>query len=490
MRNILLFGAPLGLYQSASTLVDAYKRTDVDPETGLGIFSLTAGITDRAEALEVLRANTVWHRGLDQARIHLSGRTVDAFRQGRILGAEEVLKGGRGNYLVSCFLELEPGSETTWQMAADVGLDHARVAELRQMLRHDEELATSVETALEESRRNLCRLVAGGDGMQLAGDTATSSHHFANVMFNSMRGGIFQDNYNLPVADLREFLQVRNSAVARAQAARLDALPGNPEKITIAQLHQLAAESGDDDFQRLCLEYLPLHFGRRHGDPSRPWNWFSIRVRKEDGSPALDYQGNWRDIFQNWEALGTAYPLFYRHFAAKFVNASTVDGFNPYRISREGVDWETVNPEDPWSNIGYWGDHQIIYLLKLLEGWQQHEPEGIAENLDREIFSYANVPYRLKPFAAMVDNPAETIDFDRDLDRTIMARVPEEGSDARLPARRQGGHLPRQPLREVAGSGIGQAQQLRPGRRHLDEHPAARVERRQQRPGRGAGCPW
>ena len=429
LRNILPYGAPLGLYQTSSTLVDAYKRTDVDPDTGLAMFSLTAGITDRAEALEVLQANTVWCRGLDQGRIHLSGRTVEAFRQGRVLGGEQELRGGRGNYLISCFLELAPGSETTWRMAADVGLDHARIADLRQLLRRDDDLDGNVDTALERSRQNLRRLVASGDGMQLAGDTAGSSHHFANVLFNSMRGGIFQDNYTLPVADFRDFLMARNTAVARAQSARLADLP---EKITTEQLHRLADDSGDDDFQRLCLEYLPLHFGRRHGDPSRPWNRFSIRVRKEDGSPALDYQGNWRDIFQNWEALGTSFPLFFPHFAAKFVNASTVDGFNPYRISREGVDWETVNPDDPWSNIGYWGDHQIIYLLKLLEGWRQHEPRGIAGNLDREIFSYANVPYRIKPFAAIVDNPAETIDFDRDLDRTIMARVPEEGSDARL----------------------------------------------------------
>ncbi len=52
---------------------------------------------------------------------------------------------------------------------------------------------------------------------------------------------------------------------------------------------------------------------------------------------------------------------------AKFVNASTVDGYNPYRITREGIDWEVEDPDDPWSHIGYWGDHQIIYLLKLLE---------------------------------------------------------------------------------------------------------------------------
>ena len=57
------------------------------------------------------------------------------------------------------------------------------------------------------------------------------------------------------------------------------------------------------DLERLGYEYLPLTFSRRHGDPSRPWNRFDIQVKDEDGRELLGYQGNWRDIFQNWEAL-------------------------------------------------------------------------------------------------------------------------------------------------------------------------------------------
>ena len=43
LRNLLPWGAPLALYQQSSCLVDAYKRCDLDPDTGLGIFSLTTG---------------------------------------------------------------------------------------------------------------------------------------------------------------------------------------------------------------------------------------------------------------------------------------------------------------------------------------------------------------------------------------------------------------------------------------------------------------
>ena len=91
------------------------------------------------------------------------------------------------------------------------------------------------------------------------------------------------------------------------------------------------------------MEYLPLTFSRRHGDPSRPWNRFSIDLKNPDGSQKLNYQGNWRDIFQNWEALALSYPRSISNMVAKFLNAMTADGFNPYRITREGIDWRSRN---------------------------------------------------------------------------------------------------------------------------------------------------
>ena len=133
------------------------------------------------------------------------------------------------------------------------------------------------------------------------------------------------------------------------------------------------------DFKRLCLEYLPLKFSRRHGDPSRPWNKFSINTQSEiDGSKILDYEGNWRDIFQNWEALAHSFPDFIESMIHKFLNATTFDGYNPYRVTKDGFDWETIEPDNPWSYIGYWGDHQIIYLLKFLEFIEKHQPGKLA----------------------------------------------------------------------------------------------------------------
>ncbi|MCP4291962.1 MAG: hypothetical protein GY780_09020 [bacterium] len=429
LRNVQPFGAPLALLQKSSSLVDAYRRADVDPETGMGIFSLTAGITDRAESLEILKANTVWHSGLEQCRLHLSGKAVEQFRNHQVLASDQVQKGNRTHYLVSTSLDIPAMDQLSWHMVADVGLDHEKISQLRENLMRHECLNETIENAIGKSKNNLIRLIAGADGLQHSAEPGAAAHHFANVLFNSMRGGIFQDNYDILQDDFLKFVDSRNTKLTAMAEKMLATLA---DGCNARNLFQAATDFGNQDLQRLCLEYLPLHFGRRHGDPSRPWNQFSINVRQEDGSQMLDYQGNWRDIFQNWEALATSYPDFLPHFVAKFLNASTVDGNNPYRLSRAGVDWEIEVPDDPWSNIGYWGDHQIIYLLKFLEAWQQHDPGIIEKMVPWEIFSFSQVPYRIKPFDQILDDPSDTISFDQALDKKIQTRVQEIGNDGKL----------------------------------------------------------
>ncbi len=180
------------------------------------------------------------------------------------------------------------------------------------------------------------------------------------------------------------------------------------------------------------LNIFPLTFSRRHGDPSRPWNQFSIDIKNSNGTNKLNYQGNWRDIFQNWEALSLSYPEFIEGMLSKFLNASTADGYNPYRITRDGIDWECADPDDPWSFIGYWGDHQIIYLQKFLEQSADFHPGKLDEFLSREIFVFANVPYRIKPFEEIVKNPKDTIVFDHKLNSEIVKLSQEIGADGRL----------------------------------------------------------
>ncbi len=109
-----------------------------------------------------------------------------------------------------------------------------------------------------------------------------------------------------------------------------------------------------------------------------------------------------------------------------------MDGYNPYRITRAGINWEIPEPGNPWANIGYWSDHQIIYLQKLMEFSVRVHPGRLRASLELPILSYANVPYRIKPYAELLKDPYNTIRFDYDLETEIESQVKLRGTDGKL----------------------------------------------------------
>jgi len=429
LQNVLPAGVPSALQSGASNLVNAYKWTELDRGSRLAVYALYAAISDRAEPGESLRANVVYSLGLEPTAVLLSTRQLDAFRRGETLAAEDHQRGIRGSYFVGARLELPRGGVQRWQILADLERTQAQVVELIKSLADPAALRAAVERSVASGRDELARIVATADGFQATGQENVAAHHYANVLFNVLRGGVFADQYRVTASDVARSIRHFNRPVYERHQGLLAGLDA---KLPVAELLAQARRAGDPQLERLCLEYLPITFGRRHGDPSRPWNRFSIRVKDERGNRSIFYEGNWRDIFQNWEALALSFPEFVEGIVAKFVNASTVDGYNPYRITKEGIDWEVEDPDDPWSHIGYWGDHQIIYLLKLLELSQQFHPSGLSSLLRTPVFSYANVPYRLRSFEEAVRDPKQTVDYDHALAARIEERVAAVGADGKL----------------------------------------------------------
>lgn len=426
--NILPAGMNLRIQTESSVLGDAYKWTEKIGNTSLAVYIMNSALTDRAEPKESLKASVAWSTGLN-GQILLSASQIAEFKKGNKLQAEKLKKGVRGCYLLATSLTLKPGKQTSWHIMLDTDLTQSQVAELRDKISAQQVSSKEIRNICAQSTENLVRIMAGADALQQSGNETATAHHFANVLFNCMRGGVFMDQYRINKNDFLKFAEQRNRPCISNNPSWVDALPA---ELTRDQLVQSASQSGDNNLFRLSLEYLPLAFSRRHGDPSRPWNRFNIRLRDEQGGMALNYEGNWRDIFQNWESLFLSFPRYFENAVAKFVNAMTVDGYNPYRISREGIDWEKIEPDDPWAFIGYWGDHQVIYLLRLLEWMEKFEPGRIKSLLSLKAFSYANVPYRIKGYQDILRDPHDTILFDHSLDKEIENRVSQLGTDGRL----------------------------------------------------------
>ena len=430
LQNVLPAGVERKTQNEFSTLVDGYKKTELVPNTSLVLFRMEAILVDRAEPSEALFCNTIYALGLTQANYFVSSQPLHFFRQGKAWDntAYEEAKGVRGAIFAHTTLTLPPNASQTWYFVADVQKDATQVRDLITFSQTPQAIET-IENAISQSTRTLEQIVAHNDGAQHTADEHNDARHFANTLFNTMRGGFYLNDYTIQSAAFAAHIRIFNTALAQKHEAFLHALPA---ALQYDQLIAAVREQKDPQLLRLAYEYLPITFGRRHGDPSRPWNMFDIQVKDAKGQPIVSYQGNWRDIFQNWEALSLSYPNFINSIIAKFLNATTVDGYNPYRITNQGIDWEVIEPENPWSNIGYWGDHQIIYLLKLLELSHHYAPQPLAILLNERIFAFANVPYRLKSFAQIVEDPKNSILFDDPIHQHVMNLTATYGQDAKL----------------------------------------------------------
>ena len=424
--------------QALSCLVDAYTRCERVGDLPLALCSLESRLVDRPEPAESLRATMVWSLGLEKAQVLLrEGALTDFIRQpatslegGPLFGSDAppLSTGRRGAFLLSTQLELAAEASHTWHLVGEVHADHPLIASAVAALSDPHKLRAELEADIADGHHRLRRLVASVDGLQVGADRTQTAALASSALFNAMRGGLPIDGHRLPARDLGDFIGGRSRPVARRCAEFLSALDDGP----VDEVLKTVAAHGDPDLYRLTLEYLPFWFSRRHGDPSRPWNHFTIRILQPDGSRRLHWQGNWRDIFQNWEALCESFPGFALGTVVSFVDACTADGGNPYRLSRNGVDWEVPEPDHPWSHLGYWGDHQIVYASRLIDLTRRVRPGRLEALLDTAIFTYADIPYRLAPYPALRADPHHTITFDTAHQAMVERRVAELGADGRL----------------------------------------------------------
>ena len=434
-QNILPWGLDESIQNNTSNLADAYKRNELDEDSKIGIFALSATIVDRAEPSEALKSNIVFHLGLDNCKVLLSSQQLDKFRKGHDVNQEIDVKAEKGAYFIHSSISLKENEKQEWLFVGDINKSSSDIVALKENIVNNN-LIEDINQEILNSSNELYKLVGSSDGIQLSSDRRRNIRHFANTLFNIMRGGIFDKDY---LVEKNDFIKYLDNASKKCGHEMSLIISEWPDHFDLHFLRDSINKSNSKVFKRLATEYLPIKFSRRHGDPSRPWNKFSINTRDDiTGEKVLDYQGNWRDIFQNWEALAYSYPQFIDGMIYRFLNASTFDGYNPYRLTKDGFDWETIEPDNPWSYIGYWGDHQIIYLLKFLEFTEKYFPQRLNSFLTKNNFVYANVPYEIKDYKSIYKDPKNTIDFNFELAEKIEKDRLKEGADGAILKNYQG----------------------------------------------------
>ena len=157
-------------------------------------------------------------------------------------------------------------------------------------------------------------------------------------------------------------------------------------------------------------------------------NRFSINLRDEEtGAVPLDYQGNWRDIFQNcaWHS----YPEFIEGMIFKFLNATTSTATTPTASSKMVSNGKRLNPtiHGPTSLLGT----TKSFTLKFLEFLRAYYLEKLEAYFENDSFVY-ECAYRIKPYDALLEDPKNTIDFDHEAEKKIELKRGEIGGDGAL----------------------------------------------------------
>ena len=430
VHGILPAGVGHIFQQRYSNLADAYKQSELIQGLGVSVHSLSSIPVDRPEASEALRSTVAWTPSSSPStKFLLSDDQINLFRDGMTVRTECTKRGVKPAFYRVDEYSLSADENIEWNIVCDVAVDACDLHDLRRSLQKGNISDVSIKDDISQTNAELHAFAGRVDGLQYSGDEAESHRHLSNALLNIMRGGIPLDGYTIRRNDFLRHVEKRNKDCFRENRNWLEILPQSLQK---SELLDECRRQSCKDIDRIATEFLPLTLSRRHGDPSRPWNSFSIPSRNKDGERQIGFEGNWRDVFQNWEALADSFPQLLEGMVYRFVNASTVDGYNPYRIQLDGIDWEQPDPNDPWATIGYWGDHQIIYLHRLLSRYRNYFPENLRQDLTADRCVYVDVPYRLKPFEEILKTPGDTVIFDAAANDSLRRNIQSSGSDAVL----------------------------------------------------------
>ena len=159
-QNIIPAGTTSKIQNTFGNLLNAYKKSEIDSDSGMGIFALSATLTDLAEPSESLKANVVWQRGLSVDNYLLSPCQLEQFSIGEKIKGEFENKGERGCYFIHSSLTLGAESHKEWYFAADVDKDHKQINNLKDLLLSKVDVLSLVEEDVQKGHQELTAILS------------------------------------------------------------------------------------------------------------------------------------------------------------------------------------------------------------------------------------------------------------------------------------------------------------------------------------------
>ncbi|MBC7555453.1 MAG: hypothetical protein H7195_00650, partial [Chryseobacterium sp.] len=213
LQNILPAGVGSDLQNSTSNLVDAYKRSELESASKIGIYALSATIVDKAEPNESLNANITWSLGFKNPKILLSALQLQNFRENKEILQEVDSKGEKGAYFIVTDFKLSANKSKNWEIIANINQNISNIVNLSSEIKNEENFIKKITSDIHLGTKNLLKLINSADGIQHTADLRDDARYYSNTLFNIMRGGIFDDQYNIEKQDFLNSLQKRNSKI-------------------------------------------------------------------------------------------------------------------------------------------------------------------------------------------------------------------------------------------------------------------------------------
>ncbi len=107
-------------------------------------------------------------------------------------------------------------------MVANVNQTMVNITEISELIKNESDLCAIVQEDIELGSKKLLELNAASDGVQLTADKLMNTRHFANTLFNIMRGGIFDDGYKIEKWDFVKYLEAANKKVFKKKEDLLE----------------------------------------------------------------------------------------------------------------------------------------------------------------------------------------------------------------------------------------------------------------------------
>ena len=168
----------LQIYRIAKVIsVDAYKKSELEVDAGIGIYALSAIIVDKAEPSELLKATVAWSVGLENAKYLISSLQLDNFRKGGEVVQETDIKAEKGAYFVNSELTLNAQGEKTWSQLPMLTNQLFQFTEIVNKIKNECNLSELIRPDIDLGTKRLIQLDGAADGVQLTADRLKNISH-------------------------------------------------------------------------------------------------------------------------------------------------------------------------------------------------------------------------------------------------------------------------------------------------------------------------